>query len=209
MTNEEQITVYSDYVCPFCYIGKESLNRYRDEAEKEIVVDWHPFDLRAGKRKPDGEIDHTVEDGKDDAYFEQVQKNVEDLKQKYGVEMIGFDEVPEDVDSLNAQIASFYVKQEYPESWEDFDEGVFEALWVDGRDIGDEEVLAELAENVGMNGDEIRDAVKDDELRKRLSKIFLEAQEDGIAGVPTFIYGNDFCRGAVPPEQLERLVEGV
>lgn len=204
---EKTMTVYSDYVCPFCYIGKESLNRYREETEKELEVDWHPFDLRAQKRRPNGEIDHSVEDGKDEAYFEEVRKNVEKLKEKYGVEMIGIDEVPEDVDSLDAQVASFYVKEEHPEKWEAFDEAVFEALWVDGRDIGDREVLAELAEKVGLEGDDIRDAVEDEDLRRRLSEIFLEAQEDGVAGVPTFIYGENFCRGAVPPEQLERLVE--
>lgn len=208
MTNDAQITVYSDYVCPFCYIGKESLNRYRDEAENEVNVDWHPFDLRAQKRKPNGEIDHTVKDGKDEAYFEQVRKNVEDLKEKYAVEMLGIDELPDGVDSLNAQVASFYVKEEHPEAWEAFDEAVFEALWVEGRDIGDEEVLAELAESVGLEGDEIREAVENEDLRERLSELFLEAQEDGVAGVPTFVYGEHACRGAVPPEQLRRLVEG-
>lgn len=206
--NETAVTVYSDYVCPFCYIGKESLNRYREETEKELEVDWHPFDLRAQKRRPNGEIDHSVEDGKGEAYYEEARKNVEKLKEKYGVEMIEFDEVPEEVDSLDAQVASFYVKETRPERWEDFDEAVFEALWVDGRDISNQEVLAEIAEGVGLDGDEIRDAIEDEDLRERLSETFLEAQENGIVGVPTFIYGKDFCRGAVPPEQLERLVEG-
>ena len=207
-TDGEPLTVYSDYVCPFCYIGKESLNRYRDETEKEIEVDWHPFDLRAQKRKQNGKIDHTVEDGKDEAYYEEARKNVEKLKEKYGIEMLGIDELPEDVDSLNAQVASFYVKQEHPENWEAFDEAVFEALWVEGRDIGDEEVLVEIVESVGLNGDEIREAVKDDELRDDLRRRFLDAQEDGVLGVPTFVYGEHACRGAVPSEQLRRLVEG-
>jgi predicted DsbA family dithiol-disulfide isomerase len=202
------VTVYSDYVCPFCYIGKESLNRYREETEREVRVDWHPFDLRAQKRRPSGEIDHSVEDGKDEAYYEQARKNVEKLKEKYDIEMIEFDKVPEEVDSLDAQIASFYIKEEHPENWEAFDEAVFEALWVDGRDIGDARVLAEIAEDVGLEGDEVLGAVEDENLRERLSETFLEAQENGIAGVPTFICGKDFCRGAVPPEQLERLVEG-
>lgn len=206
--NETAVTVYSDYVCPFCYIGKESLDRYRESTEREVEVDWHPFDLRAQKRRPNGEIDHTVEDGKGEAYYEEARKNVEELKQKYGLDMIGFDEVPEEVDSFDAQVASFYVKKEYPERWRDFDEAVFDALWSEGRDIGDAGVLAEIAEGVGLDADEIRDVLEDDGLRERLSEAFLEAQEDGIVGVPTFIHGEDFCRGAVPPEQLERLVEG-
>jgi predicted DsbA family dithiol-disulfide isomerase len=120
--------------------------------------------------------------------------------------MIGFDEVPEGVDSFDAQIASFYVKETRPEKWEDFDEAVLDALWVEERDIGDAGVLADIAESVGLDAEEVREAVENDELRRRLSEMFLQAQEDGIAGVPTFVYGRDFCRGAVPPEQLERLV---
>ena len=69
----EEITVYADYVCPFCYLGKRSLETYLDTTDRELSVSWHPFDLRGHKRGPDGEIDHSVEDGKDESYFEQVR----------------------------------------------------------------------------------------------------------------------------------------
>ena len=65
----ETITVYSDYVCPFCYLGRESLSRYQADRETALEIDWQPFDLRSGKRNPDGSIDHSVDDGKDDDYF--------------------------------------------------------------------------------------------------------------------------------------------
>ncbi|MDZ7689203.1 MAG: DsbA family oxidoreductase [Halobacteriales archaeon] len=208
MTDEEAITVYSDYVCPFCYLGRESLERYRESTERELELDWHPFDLRAQKRKPNGEIDHTVDDGKDETYYEEARKNVERLSEKYEVKMLGLDELPENIDSFDAQAVSLYVKEKHPEHWETFDEAVFDALWVDGRDIGDAGVLADIADDVGLDADEIRDALEDEELRKSLRRRFLNAQEDGITGVPTFVHGEHFCRGAVPPEQLRRLVEG-
>jgi len=208
MTDNEPVTVYSDYICPFCYLGRESLNRYREETEKKLEVDWHPFDLRAQKRKPNGEIDETVDDGKDSEYFDEVRKNVEKLSEKYEVEMVGIDELPDGVDSLDAQAVSLYVKEEHPERWEAFDEAVFEALWVEGRDIGDDDVLAEIADEVGIDADEIHDALNDESLRENLRRMFLDAKEDGITGVPTFVHGEHFCRGAVPPEQLRRLVEG-
>lgn len=62
---DQAITVYSDYVCPFCYLGRQSLSQYQETRDEELDIDWHPFDLRSQKRRPDGSIDFSVDDGKD------------------------------------------------------------------------------------------------------------------------------------------------
>lgn len=207
--NDDHITVYSDYVCPFCYLGRRSLEEYQETRESELAIDWRPFDLRKHKRGPDGEIDHSIHDGKDDAYFDQVRQNVARLKDKYDAdEMLDLDDLPENVDSFEAQAASFYVNTEYPDRWLAFDEAIFEALWMEGRDIGDVDVLADLADETGLDREEIRTAVADEELRDRLREQFVEAWQEGITAVPTFAYDGHGARGAVPPEQLKRLVEG-
>ena len=205
-TETDRITFYADYVCPFCYLGRRSLERYQETRDEELAIDWHPFDLRAGKRGPDGEIDHSVDDGKDEEYYAQARENVERLQERYDVEMS--QALATDVDSLPAQVASFYVKREHPERWRDFDAAIFEALWREERDIGDSDVLADLAEGVGLDTDEVRDAIDDDDLRERLDERFDEARRRGVTGVPTFTYGEHAARGAVPPEHIERLVEG-
>lgn len=205
----ESITVYSDYVCPFCYLGRRSLSDYLQGDGQDLEIDWHPFDLRSHKRGPDGSIDHSIDDGKDESYFEQVRQNIARLKEQYDAdEMLSLDDLPDDVDSFPAQIASYYVSTEYPEQWLDFDEAIFEALWIDGRDIGDPDELAELADSVGLDGGEIRTVIQDEELRDRLREQFRQAQQNGVTGVPTFVYDGHAARGAVPPEQLARLVEG-
>ncbi|EJN60858.1 DsbA family oxidoreductase [Halogranum rubrum] len=203
----ERITVYSDYVCPFCYLGRHSLNQYQETREEELEIDWHPFDLRSQKRNPDGTIDHAVDDGKDDDYYAQAKENVRRLQEKYDVEMDL--DIATDIDSLPAQIASYYVKEHYDQAtWLDFDVAIFEALWQEGKDIGDEELLVELAEDAGVAGDEIRSALDDESLRAEVREQFTEAQQHGVTGVPTFAYEGYAARGAVPPEQLRRLVEG-
>lgn len=204
----EPITVYSDYVCPFCYLGRESLERYQESREEELEIDWRPFDLRSQKRGPDGEIDQSVDDGKDGDYYAQAKENVRRLQEKYGVEMTL--DIATDVDSLNAQVASYYVKEHYDnETWLDFDTSIFRALWKEGKDIGDEDLLVELAEDAGIDGDEIRSALDDKAFRTHLKEQFTESQQQGVTGVPTFAYDGYAARGAVPPEQLKRLVEGV
>ncbi len=205
----DSITVYSDYVCPFCYLGRRSLSAYLEARAQPLDIEWRPFDLRAQKRGPDGEIDHSIDDGKDEAYFEKVKENVAQLKEKYDAEeMLGLDETPDQVDSFNAQVAASYLHVEHPDEWLAFDEAVFEALWVGGNDIGDPDVLTELAKDVGLDGEEIRTAIEDDTHRNRLREAFTAAKRSGVTGVPTFVYDEHAARGAVPPEHLQRLVEG-
>lgn len=207
--DDDHVTMYSDYVYPSCYLGRRSLEAYQETREKPLDVDWQPFDLRRHKRGPEGEVDHSIEDGKDEAYFEQVRQNVSRLRDEYDAdEMLDLEDLPEHVDSLDAQVASLYVKTEYPDRWLAFDEAIFEALWIDGRDNGDIDVLAEVADEAGLDSDEIRTAVTDGALRDRLRERVTEARRNGITGVPTFTYGGAGARGAVPPEHIERLVEG-
>ncbi len=202
------IIVYSDYVCPFCYLGRRSLSSYQSDREQPLRIDWRPFDLRAGTRKPDGSIDHTADDGKDEAYYERAKQNVERLREEYDADEMTA-ELATEVDSLPAQLASVAVRDAYDYStWLDFDEAVFAVLWHEGRDIGDEDVLVDIAAEAGVDPDDIRDALGDDGRRAALRERFQEAKSDGITGVPTFVADGHAARGAVPPEQLERLVEG-
>jgi predicted DsbA family dithiol-disulfide isomerase len=204
----QRITIYSDYVCPFCYLGRESLSRYQDSRDEPLEIEWHPFDLRAGQRGPDGEIDPDADDGKDEAYFEQARENVRRLQERYDVEMTTA--LVHDVDSLPAQVASYHVARSHSyEEWLAFDVAVFDALWQEGRDVGDPDVLADLAADAGIDHGEIRATLDDEDAHEAVREEFEAARRAGITGVPTFAYGEHVARGAVPPEQLERLVQGV
>lgn len=205
-TTDEPLTMYADYVCPFCYLGEASLSQYRDERDEPLAVEWHPFDLRSGKRGPDGEIKSEVDDGKDDEYYEQARENVERLQEEYGVEMSL--SVARDVDSKNAQQAALFVREAYPEKFADFHKQVFDALWQAERDIGDPDVLADIAAEIGIDIDDLRTAIDDLDREAALEERFADAHHAGVTGVPTFVYEGHAARGAVPPEQLRRLIEG-
>jgi len=207
MSEHETVTVYSDYVCPFCYLGRESLAQYQEQREEPLRIDWHPFDLRSGKRGPDGDIDHDADDGKGEDYYARARENVRRLQEEYGVDMA--QEIATDVDSLDAQVAAVAVREEHGyDAWLAFDEAVFDALWQDGRDIGDPDVLADIAGDVGLDPDWLRAAAGDDDRRRRVRDRFEAATRQGVTGVPTFVYGEHAARGAVPPAHLERLVDG-
>ncbi|WP_435117449.1 DsbA family oxidoreductase [Halolamina sp. C58] len=202
----DEVVVFSDYVCPFCYLGRASLAQYRESRDAPLAVEWHPFDLRGYKRDENREIQTDVDDGKDDDYFEQVRENVDRLSEQYDV-ALDIDAVP-DTDSWNAQQAAFYVREEHPEQFAAFDDALFAAYWDDHRDIGDLDVIADVADSVDLDSEEIREAATDEEWADRLEAQFQEARDRGVTGVPTFAADGHAARGAVPPEQLERLIEG-
>ena len=203
-----QTTVYCDDVCPFCYLVRRSLDAYQSSREEPLRIDWRPFDLRAGKRNPDGSVDHDADDGKGDAYYEQAKQNVRRLREEYGADEMELD-LATDVDSLPAQLVSVSVRErdDY-DTWLAFDEAVFEALWHDGRDIGDADVLVDVAEGVGVDPDDVRAALDDSGRRDALRDQFDQARSQGVTGVPPFAAAAHAALGAVPPTQLERLVEG-
>lgn len=205
-TGADEVVVFSDYVCPFCYLGRESLDQYREGRDAPLDVEWHAFDLRGYRRDENREIEDDVDDGKDEAYFERVRENVAQLGEKYDVD-VDIDAVP-DTDSWDAQQAARYVREAHPEQFAAFDDALFEAYWVDHRDIGDLDVIAEIADSVGLDGEEVREAATDEGWADRLESEFQEARDRGVTGVPTFATDGHAARGAVPPEQLERLVEG-
>ena len=185
----ETLSVYSDFVCPFCYLGRESLREYVDESTEPPDVQWELFDLRGYKRAPDGSI-----------------QNVARLQEEYDAEMVSLDTIGE-VDSWNAQQAALFVRQtEDEETFTAFYDTVFDALWQEGRDIGDPDVLADIAEGVGIDPDAVRDATEDPQLESELKNEFEAAQQRGITGIPTFVYDGHAARGAVPPEHLKRLM---
>lgn len=201
------IVVYADYVCPFCYLGRKSLETYQSTRSSPLRIEWHPFDLRANKRSPDGTIDRSVDDGKDEAYFERAKQNVRRLRDEYDVTMTR--ELATDVDSFTAQLASYHVQHHYSyDEWLAFDTAIYEALWQDEADIGTPRVLVELGEQTGIPAADLRSALSDETLREELTDRFDEAYEAGVTGVPTFVYDGRVARGAVPPAHLDRLIDG-
>lgn len=204
---EDQLVVYSDYVCPFCYLGKAAMEEYLDSTADPPAVDWQFYDLRGYKRQPDGTIDETVDDGKDDDYFADVRENVATLKDEYDVDMTL--DFSTEVDSWDAQQVALYVREQLGETeFLAVHQRLFEALWQDGHDIGDPDVLRDVVTDAGLD-ESVAETALADEWAERLRDRFDSAHEAGVRGIPTFVYGEHAARGAIPPAQFDRLVDGV
>jgi predicted DsbA family dithiol-disulfide isomerase len=93
--------------------------------------------------------------------------------------------------------------------FDEFHKLVFENYWKEGKDIGDLNLLLELAESIGLKKNEILDYIKSNEPYERMRKILIELRKYGINGVPTFLIGNRFIFGAQPHEVFEKAITDV
>jgi predicted DsbA family dithiol-disulfide isomerase len=86
-------------------------------------------------------------------------------------------------------------------------DALFRVYFVDGRNIGDPEILAQIAESVGLPGDKAREVIRSRSYKAAVDADWQKAHDYGVTGVPTFVAGGRGVVGAQPYETLERLVE--
>ena len=83
---------------------------------------------------------------------------------------------------------------------------LYRAYFVDGRNIGDIEILVELARSAGLSGEDARQVLVERSFRAAVDQDWITSRQIGVTGVPTFVAGNQGVVGAQPYEVLEQLV---
>ncbi len=85
-------------------------------------------------------------------------------------------------------------------------DALFRAYFVDGRNIGDPQILLEIAESVGLPREEAREVLEQRKFKAEVDADWEKSRRYGVTGVPTFVIGNQGVVGAQPYEVLEELV---
>jgi len=186
---ELKITVYSDYICPFCYLGHHRLQRLRDNYN--IKINWcfleiHPETSAAGE--PLDSLDYPSE---------TWQKMIASLERIADEENIPLGKLSFITNSKDALLLSEAAKQCSSEVFYRLHEKLFSAYFVDGRNIGDRQVLKEIAKSCGIDEDTADSAWTEMKYQQRLLDNFNSARRYGIQSVPSFIFGDTVLTGVV------------
>jgi predicted DsbA family dithiol-disulfide isomerase len=88
-------------------------------------------------------------------------------------------------------------------------DALYRAYFVDARNIGDPEILVEIAQAVGLPGEEARKVLAERRFRDALDADWAKSRDYGVTGVPTFVAGGHGVVGAQPYEVLVQLLEKV
>jgi len=192
-----KIIAYSDYICPFCYIGYLRAERLKKQFNLE--VEWRPFEIHPETPKEGVNIAFLPFPT---GYMEMVMANVKRLAAEEGVVLKLSEKFPNS--HLALTISEFARKKG---KLDDFHRLVLEKYWLEGEDIGDLDFLISLAESIGLERDEILNYLETNEPNDILKEDLLELRKFGINGVPTFFIGDEIVIGAQPYETFERVIK--
>ncbi len=201
------IEVVHDLVCPWCYLGLRRLMRtLRRRPDLVAELSWRPFLLnpdmpRAGLPR----ADYVVRKFGGEERARRLYASITDIGRGEGLEF-RFDRMrrtPSSVDAhrLVAWAAAYGRGPEMVEA-------LFAAHFTDGGDIGDLQVLTDLAQACGLNAQLARGFLASNADTDEVHADNLRAHRLGINGVPCFIIGGRHAiAGAQEPEVLERLLD--
>ncbi len=189
-----KISVFSDYICPFCYIGSRRLLRLR--AEFDTKVNWcgleiHPETPATGM--PIEELGYAPQ-----RWAQMTQA----LAQMAEQERLDLGTRRFTTNSHKALLLAEAAKQTGQEVFYALHERLFQAYFTEGRNIGDTEVLTALAAECGVPPVTVAAAWQDPAYPERLRLNLRFARELGISGTPAYVFGKNVLVGALPYADL-------
>ncbi|UOB52148.1 DsbA family oxidoreductase [Acinetobacter junii] len=197
-----RVDIWSDVVCPFCYIGKKRLEHVAEQAGIELDIHWHSFEL-----DPDAPVKHEV-------------SNTERLAQKYGRSYAEMEEMERNIAAMAATEGIDFQWQK-ANSGNSFNahriihlaqskglgneakEAFFHAYMTEGLAIGEREVVEEIASRIGLDNAEVEYVLDSDELAdfvRHDEKIALEQLK--VTGVPFFVFDQKLALSGAQPREI-------
>lgn len=201
-----KIEIWSDYACPFCYIGEKRLQRALAElGEKNISVEFKSFEL-------------------DPSASREVQSSTaERFAIKYGLTLEAATERIEQISRMgrNEGIDFRYLTTRYTNTFDalrltklaqskghdEIIEKFFDAYFTKNLELSDHAVLKKIALDCGLDGNEVDAVLSSDRYAEDVRADEMQAARLGIHGVPYFVVGGKYgLSGAQPSEILKQAI---
>ena len=200
-----KINIFADTICGWCFVGHTNLNKALKKFPNiKFDIRHVPFQLNPDMPNEGINREKYLEikfGGKDNAapMYENMRLKAKDSG--INLELDKIKKTPNTVLSHLLIILSeqFNLQNEIKEK-------IYQSYFIDGLDIGDINILVNIAKEFNIQENDFKDFINDDNIKKVNSKMSM-AREKGIDGVPFFEIGKDFISGAQSSIQLENVIK--
>lgn len=197
-----KVEIWSDVMCPFCYIGKRkfeaALSQFENKDNIEVV--WKSFQLNPNmETNPNkSNLDYLMEiKGWSRAQAEQTTLYVTNMAKEVGLEYHLDKAVT--ANSFDAHRFVQYAKKHG--KGDAAEERLFKAYFTEAKNTADHNVLVQLATDIGLDGNEVKKILAGQDYSNEVKSDLYEAQQLGISGVPFFVIDRKYAvSGAQPSE---------
>ncbi len=204
-----KLDILSDPICPWCYIGKANLERALERApDHPFEIEWHPFQLNPDMPREGVDRRSYLEEkfgGKDRTIA--IYARVEAAAQAAGL-TINFAAMDRTPNTLDAHRLIHWAGIEGRQNA--VVNALFRAYFVEGRDIGNVETLADIADSHGLDAALVTRLLATDADIEEIRARDAHSRKMGISAVPTYIVAQQHAvPGAQPPEMWDRVIADI
>ena len=198
-----RVDVFSDVVCPWCFVGKRRLERAIELLGDEIVIDitWRPFQLNPTMpREGIDRQEYRARKFGSLARSEALDAQLAAVGREVGLDF-RFDRIARTPNTFDAHRL---LRLAHERGVQDgVAEALFRAYFAEGRDVGDHAVLADVAADSGLNRDDVTRFLAGTEDVAQVADEEAGGRDLGIDGVPFFVVQGKYAiSGAQPPAYL-------
>ncbi len=198
-----KVEIWSDVMCPFCYIGKRKFEQalkifpQRDNVE----IEWKSFQLNPDlKTDPSKNINQFLAEHKgiSIAQAKQMNDRVTTMAAEVGLRY-DFDKAIV-ANSFDAHRLSHFAKKHGVQNV--VEELLFKAYFTEGKNTADHKELIAIGVEAGLNAEEVRSILAGTEFAEDVNNDIYEARQVGARGVPFFVFDNAYAVSGAQPSEL-------
>jgi predicted DsbA family dithiol-disulfide isomerase len=202
-----RIDVFSDVICPWCFLGKRQLERaIAEHSSASLQVHFRPYMLNPDT-PPEGVARAEYfkkRFGSNPAALDAAHARLQDLGAKVGIRF-AFDRAERIPNTIAAHAVARWAAERQLEAT--VVERLFTAYFTEGRDIGNHGTLADIAAEAGLDRNDILGRLARETDFDAVREEADDARSEGITGVPFYIFGERLAvSGAQPPDVLSKVI---
>ena len=204
-----RLDIFSDPVCPWCFIGKHNLFVALSGVDEELFsIEWHPFQLNPDM--PEGGMDRREyleakfggKEGAIQAYLPVVEH-----AKSTGL-TINLEAITKTPNTLKAQCLIHWAKLDGCQN--EMVQALFEAYFCHGQDIGDTAILVGISAKIGMDSDMVKRLFASGQDKLEIQERDASVRDMGVRAVPTFIVaGQHVVSGSQSVEMWQSVIEDI